>query len=372
MRAYRASIDLAIEKGSFWNFNKEDYVKANFIKEKLPAEMIRDIKKYGIRNLACTTIPPVGTGSIMAGNISNGLEPIFALEYNRNVRQPDATLKAEPVEDYAWGLWKANLVKAGFLYDEVHGRVPDFFMTARQISPTDHVRMQAALQKWIDGSISKTANIPADCTIEEYEELLLYAIGSGVKGFTTFREGTRIGVLNEKKKEEEKPEEKEIKKDPIATSYAELKTRPRVLDGRTYKIKDPNGNIYVTLNYKEENGKKRPLEIFMYSSNESQELYAALGKTLSAVMRRTDDLDFLVEDLKSIKASTEAGGYLTPEYGFVKSRPQHVGLILEEFLSQNTEVKEQGMLSCKECGEMSVVKEGGCKKCLSCGYSECG
>jgi ribonucleoside-diphosphate reductase alpha chain len=364
--AYETSVELAREKGVFPNYDAEKYLRANFIQEKLPEHIQSKIDTYGIRNLACLTIPPVGTGSLIAGNISNGLEPIFSLEYNRKVRQFYGTFTIEPVEDYAWKMWKD---KVG---EDTLVETP-FFKTSRHIAPEDHVKMQAVLQYWIDGSISKTANIPESCTIKEYEDLLLVAIKSGVKGFTTFREGTREGVLTEKAAPEKKEEQK--KEEPVKATInktMDLEKRPRVLDGKTYKIKEPNGNIYVTLNYKEENGVKRPLEIFMYSSNESQELYAALGKTLSAVMRRTDDLDFLVEDLKSIKASTEAGGYLTPEYGFVKSRPMHVGLILEEFLSQNKQIAEQPMLKCKECGEFSVVKEGGCKKCLSCGHSECG
>lgn len=366
--SYEASVDLAIEKGSFPNFEQEQYCAGSFIQERLPQWLYEKIEACGIRNLALGTIPPIGTGSLIAGNISNGLEPFFALEYNRNVRQLDGTLEVSAVEDYAWKMWKE---KTGATKD---GPIPKFFKTAREIDAKDHVDMQAKLQYYIDQSISKTANIPESYTIEEYETLLNQAIDSGVKGFTTFREGTREGVLNEKKDEKPKVEAKaEPAAQPVQATDA-LAKRPRVLDGKTYKIKDPNGNIYVTLNYSEENGYKRPLEIFMFSSNENQELYAALGKTLSAVMRRTSELDFLVEDLKSIKASTESGGYLTPEYGFVKSRPMHVGLILEEFLAANTPIEEleQNMLECPECEEHSVLREGGCKKCLSCGYSECG
>ncbi len=361
--SYKESIELAKEKGAFPNYNAIEYIQASFVKKiDLDLDYHEELNATGIRNLACMTIPPVGTGSLIAGNISNGLEPIFSLEYNRNVRQVDGSNKVEAVEDYAWGLWKE--MQDDFRFIET----PNYFKTAKQIDPKSHVDMQAVLQKWIDGSISKTANIPADFTIKEYEDLLWYSLESGVKGFTSFREGTRAGVLEEKtvaKKEEIKSNEP--KAQPIA--------RPRTLDGKTYKIKDPTGNIYVTLNYLEENGKKTPWEIFMFSSNENQEMYAALGKTLSAVMRRTDDIDFLIEDLKSIRSSTEAGGYFTPEYGFIKSRPQHISFILEEFVkftkgsANNKEVQYE---ICPECKENSLVREGGCSKCISCLFSKCG
>ena len=113
----------------------------------------------------------------------------------------------------------------------------------------------------------------------------------------------------------------------------------------------------------------------MYSSNENQEMYAALGKTLSAIMRRNDDISFIIDDLKSIKASTEDGGYFTQEYGFIRSKPQHIGLILEEYVNKvcNNQADTKVLYEkCPECGKMTYIKTGGCTKCLDCGYSSCG
>jgi len=361
--AYKASINLAKELGSFPKFNAEEYVKSDFI-TKLNKEddtIIPDILKYGIRNIAIITIPPVGTGSLLAGNISNGCEPIFCLEYNRNILQPDGSKKTEAVEDYAWRAYKK--------LNKPDGDKPSFFKTSMEIDPMDHVNMQAAIQEYCDGNISKTNNLPNDYSLNGYKDLLMYAYDKGLHGFTTFRSGTREGVLVEKK-EEVKVEEEVA---PVASST--LAPRPRVLDGKTYKIKDIHGNVYVTINSFDDNGILKPWEIFIFSSNENQEMYAALGKTLSAIMRRNDDISFIIEDLKSIKSSTESGGYFTQEYGFVKSRPQHIGLIIEEFvqcISGKNEDKVVEYSTCPECKEEMFIKDGGCNKCLACGHSSCG
>jgi len=360
--AYNASVELAKEKGAFANFDAEKYTKAVFIlKHFTDYELLDEIYDYGIRNIALLTIPPVGTGSLIAGNISNGLEPIFALEYNRNVRQLDGTTKQEPVEDYAWKLYKqANNTGDTTL-------PTSFFKTSREISPKAHVDMQAALQEFIDGSISKTANIPESFTIKEYEELLWYALDKGCKGFTTFREGTREGVLETKKEKPKVQQEEKIK------SVEPKKKRPRALDGKTYKLKDDLGNLYVTINDIEERGKTKPFEIFINSNGENSQYapwYRAMGKLMSAVMRRTDDCSFMVKDLQSIYGQH---GFFS-DGTYVQSQPQMVGNVLREHLdSLNPDVKKEVKhLKCPECGEMSYVKEGGCSKCLSCSYSTCG
>lgn len=354
---YCESIELAKERGSFKNYDQEKYLEANFIKE-LPSYIQEDIKKYGIRNIALMTVPPVGTGSLIANNISNGIEPIFALEYERTVRDGDKS-KKELVEDYAWGLYK-EFIKNNKPY------TPEFFKTSMKISPKSHIDMQSIVQKYCDGAISKTCNLPESTTLKEYENLLNYALDSGCKGFTTFRNGTREGVLTEisdnKKEEKIKPTEPK-------------KKRSRVLDGKTYKVSDDKGNLYITINNIEEKGKIRPFEIFLNSNGENSEYmpwYRAMAKLISAVMRRVPDGDigFIIKDLKSIYGEN---GYFA-EGRYIQSQPQLVGLILEEHLKElNPELKEEIKLTkCPDCGEISYSKEGGCGKCLSCGYSTCG
>ncbi len=359
--AYRASIELAKEKGSFPNFDKEKYLAADFI-QKLPADIRDGIAKYGIRNLALLTIPPVGTGSLLAGNISNGLEPIFALEYNRNVRQPDQSTKQEAVEDYAWKLWKSSK-------DYKQGSpVPAFFKTSREIAPKAHIDVQAAFQNWIDGSISKTVNLAEKTTLKEYEELLWYAIDSGCKGFTSFREGTRQGVLETK----DEGKKKEVKVEEKIKAAEPKKKRPRKLMGSTYKISDDSGNIYVTINDIEERGKVRPFEIFVNANGAAtnKPMYEALAKVMSAVMRRTEDCGFLVKDLQSIYG---ANGFFS-DGRFHQSHAQMIGNILEEHIRTLSpeEEKEVKLSKCPSCGEAAYSNEGGCGKCLACGFSKCG
>lgn len=359
--AYEASIDLAAEKGAFPNFDKEKYLHGNFIK-KLPQYIQDGIKEHGIRNLALLTIPPAGTGSLLAGNISNGLEPIFALEYNRKVRQTDGSTKDEAVEDYAWGLWKQR--------KDVNPVIPpEFFTTSRDVSPKSHIDVQAVLQELIDGSISKTINMPESTTLEEYEEALWYAINSGCKGFTSFREGTREGVLSTK----DEGKKSTAAKDEKIKAHEPKKKRPRKLVGTTYKIKDDKGNLYVTINDIEEKGKLRPFEIFINSNGENSEYshwYKALSKIVSAVMRRTDDCTFIAKDLQSIFG---LNGYFS-DGRYNQSQPQMIGNLLEEHYRALSPVKEKDVkyTKCPDCGEMTYVKEGGCGKCLSCGFSHCG
>jgi ribonucleoside-diphosphate reductase alpha chain len=376
--AYRASINLAKEKGSFPNFDKEEYLEGNFI-QTLPEDIQGDIRKYGIRNLALLTVPPVGTGSLLAGNISNGLEPIFALEYTRNVRNPDGTKRAELVEDYAWGLYKKT---GGINYlGAVCDKMPAFFKTAMEIDPIDHIKMQAVIQKYVDGSLSKTANVPASYTKEDYEKLLWLAYRSGLKGFTTFREGSREAVLVATPIQAE-PSGQDIK--VAAPKEAVTKfARPRVLDGKTYQIKEEgNHRTYCTINSYE----GKPWEIFLYSSSRHGEWYAAIGRLASRIMRKTGDWQAVIDELKEIGGDN---GYLTPEYGYMQSKPQHIAHILEEYVSelskgllcssgedvgskQDSRCKLSEGQTCPECGEKEFRKEGGCNKCSSCGYSTCG
>lgn len=361
--AYAASVEIAKEKGSFPNFDAEKFTKAEFVlKTFRDSDTLDDIYAHGIRNIALTTIPPVGTGSLLAGNISNGLEPIFALEYNRNVRQLDGSKKTEAVEDYAWKLWKELQENKVYSAPEIK---PDFFKTSREISPKAHVDMQATLQVYIDGSISKTANIPESFTLKEYEELLWYAIEKECKGFTTFRAGTREGVLEVKSEKKQKVDEKIKAAEP-------KKKRARVLAGRTYKISDPNGNWYVTINDIEEKGKVRPFEIFIAANgknNEQEEWHKLTSKNWSAIMRRTDDISFLIDEAKSIYS--QSGYFADGRYN--KSKPEMLASILEEHIEslKGETKKESKKAKCPECGNMSYSKEGGCGKCLDCGYSQC-
>ena len=142
-------------------------------------ESVRDaIRRHGIRNALLTSIAPTGTISLYAGNVSSGIEPVFAYAYTRKILQKDGSRTEEEVEDYALRLWR-----------QMHGDapLPEHFVDAQTLAPMDHVKMQAAAQKWVDSSISKTANVPTDYPYEQFKDIYLYAYEQGLKGCTTFR-----------------------------------------------------------------------------------------------------------------------------------------------------------------------------------------
>ena len=361
---YNASCDLSIEKGHFPKFD-ERYLRSVFIMS-LPSELRKKIGDNGIRNVCLLTIPPVGTGSILAGNISGGLEPIFSLEYSRKVRQANDTITSEIVDDYAWRKYCKLPVN---LNNKDAKIVPSYFKTSMQIDPLVHIEVQALLQRFVDQSISKTANVPNSYSIEDYSKLLMFAIDSGVKGTTTFRDGTREGVLTEIKTNPQPKEESPS--EGILGALKGIPERPMELDGKTYKIKDNSSkSTYVTINAIEDNGAKKPWEIFLFSKADHHELYAGIGVLLSLIMQHTDVLPDALEKLKEIRSDS---GYLTKSFGYVSSKTEHIALLVEKFVEDiNGRKTKKAAFLCKECGEYSVIKTGGCAVCQSCGASSCG
>jgi ribonucleoside-diphosphate reductase alpha chain len=190
--AYIASIDLAKEKGSFPLFDAEKFLDSGNMK-KMPDDIRDQVREHGIRNALLTSIAPTGTISLYAGNVSSGIEPIFALEYDRKVMQKDGSRITETVRDYAVDKWK-----------RARGTpLPSSFVTAQTLSPLDHVRMQAAAQKWIDSSISKTINCPEDISFDDFKDVYMKAWEMGCKGCTTYRPNDVTGSVLEVKKEPE-------------------------------------------------------------------------------------------------------------------------------------------------------------------------
>lgn len=194
--AYEASCDLAEEKGEFPLLDREKYVATANIQD-MPVALQRRIMEVGIRNSLLTSIAPTGTISLYAGNVSSGIEPIFALEYDRKVLEKDGSKRVETVRDYAVTKWRT-----------AHGDkpLPDSFVTAQTLTPSDHVRMQAAAQRWVDSSISKTVNVPKDIPFDDFKAVYMEAWKLGCKGCTTYRPnevtGSVLEVKNEQKIEE--------------------------------------------------------------------------------------------------------------------------------------------------------------------------
>ena len=180
-----ASVDLAQEKGAFPLFDAEGYLASGTMMQ-MDEDVRAAIARHGIRNALVTSIAPTGTISLYAGNVSSGIEPIFALAYNRKVLQKDGSRTEEEVSDYAVRLWR-----------EINGDapLPDSFVTAQTLEPMDHVRMQAAAQKWVDSSISKTINCPADIPFEAFRDVYMAAWDMGCKGCTTYRPNAVTGSV---------------------------------------------------------------------------------------------------------------------------------------------------------------------------------
>ena len=288
--AYSASVELAKEKGAFPLFDAEAFLKSGSM-QTMDKEICCDIKKYGIRNALLTSIAPTGTISLYAGNVSSGIEPVFAYSYTRKVLQKDGSKTEEEVVDYAVRMWR-----------DLKGDtpLPDYFVNAQTLSPLEHVKMQSAAQKWIDSSISKTINCPEDIDFESFKSVYLEAYETGCKGCTTYRPNDVTGSVLTVSSSKEKPMEEEGA-DVIYMS--EPLDRPNELEGSTYKLKWPDSEhaIYVTINDALVNGSRRPFEVFINSKNMEHFAWTvALTRMISAVFRRGGDVSFVVEELKAV------------------------------------------------------------------------
>ncbi|NND43550.1 MAG: adenosylcobalamin-dependent ribonucleoside-diphosphate reductase, partial [Silicimonas sp.] len=196
--AYLASVDLAKEKGAFPLFDSEKFLASGAM-AKMDEDVREAIRKHGIRNALLTSIAPTGTISLYAGNVSSGIEPVFAYSYTRKVLQKDGSRTEEEVVDYAVRMWREKFGDSD---------LPEFFVNAQTLSPADHVKMQAAAQKWVDSSISKTINVPEDIGFEDFKHVYLQAYETGCKGCTTYRPNAVTGsVLSV---EEDAPKSREI------------------------------------------------------------------------------------------------------------------------------------------------------------------
>lgn len=391
--AYRASVELAKEKGAFPLFDAEKYCAGKFV-SKLPEDLIADIRKYGIRNSHLTSIAPTGTISLLAGNVSSGLEPVFAFKYTRKVRNgTDADGVSEfDVADYAYAEYLKLHPEASDL-----SKLPSYFVNASGITPDAHLMVQAALQEWVDSSISKTINIPTDFPYEDFKEIYMKAYELGLKGCTTFRPSEHFtGVLvtndDKKKKEEEEKKKEEPKPATIITRPVPPK-RPKELEGTTYKIKTPLAAdaLYVTINdIIEEDGRRHPYELFINTKNlQYFSWIVAMTRLISAVFRHDPAPKFLVEELKSIYDPN--GGYFS-EGAYIPSLAAAIGKVIERHLSKlgiieqkknagelelqennkHAEQDDNHLMICPHCNEKKLTMQENCMKCLSCGYSKCG
>jgi ribonucleoside-diphosphate reductase alpha chain len=307
-RAYLASIELARERGAFPMFNKDLYLSGGNFASRLPSEIKDRIRQHGIRNSHLLAIAPTGTISLaFADNASNGVEPPFSWAYTRKKRMADGTHKQFRVEDHAWRL-----------YRHMHGedaKLPDYFVTALEISADAHQAMVAAVAPFIDTSISKTVNVPEDYPYAHFEDLYMTAWKSGLKGLATYRPNKVLGAVLTP----DAPAPKEAMEPtgdganrrlsikalprPVLTSLR-WPGRPEMPEGNlawTYMVESPFGRFALFIGQVDEAGRTFPFEVWVNGAEQPRGL-GAVAKTLSMDMR-ADDREWLKMKLDAL-AST--------------------------------------------------------------------
>ncbi len=380
--AYLASVDLAQEKGAFPLFDAQAYLASGTMAG-MDADVRALIAQHGIRNALLTSVAPTGTISLYAGNVSSGIEPVFAYAYTRKVLQKDGSRTQEEVVDYAVRLWR-----------ETHGDapLPDYFVNAQTLPPLDHVRMQAAAQKWIDSSISKTINCPEDISFEAFQEVYMAAWDQGCKGCTTYRPNAVTGsVLTVSEAAPAAPAQVPEEKGGEVVYLAEPLSRPAALEGNTYKVKWPGSEhaLYITVNDIIISGHRRPFEVFINSKNMEHFAWTvALTRMISAVFRRGGDISFVVEELKAV-FDPRGGAWMEGRYvpsilaaigGVIERHLIAIGFIEGEGLGLKSDPHAEKMVvggsprgaACPSCGSFAVQMKEGCMTCNDCGHSKCG
>ncbi len=415
--AYEESAELASERGAFPNFDKDKYLQGWFIK-KLPQKVRDSIAKNGIRNAVLLTQAPTGTTSLVSG-VSSGIEPVYDFAMIRRDRTGESTIY-HPLYQ-AWKEANPDATEA-----------PEYFVSANDLTPEEHVKVQGLVQDYTDSSISKTVNAPNAHTVEEVRRLYMDAYDLGCKGVTYMRDGSREGVLSHK---DDKPEKKE-EPVPAVAMPVHLRKRPDNLHGITRRIATPVGHAFVTINEDEEGN---PFEVFINVGKAGTDIYAdaeALGRLISLALRIPSNYSPSEVIQQVVNQLSGIGGSSTRGFGAerIHSLADAVSKVLSEYSGKEStypsivdskltvgptltngngnghsltngngnghtaetkaetpaEPKEPTggvtmQLSatslygktprrrdiCPKCGVASFVHEEGCAKCMNCGHSEC-
>ncbi|QFT79901.1 Ribonucleoside-diphosphate reductase NrdZ [Roseovarius sp. THAF27] len=374
--AYLASVELAKEKGAFPLFEAEPYLQSGMM-QAMDEDVRAAVAEHGIRNALLTSVAPTGTISLYAGNVSSGIEPVFAYSYTRKVLQKDGSRTEEEVVDYAVQMWRETKGDA---------ELPEYFVNAQTLEPQAHVKMQAAAQKWVDSSISKTINVPADIGFEAFKEVYMQAWDTGCKGCTTYRPNDITGSVLSVESEDKVPMPVEGGE---VVYMSEPLDRPTELEGATYKLKWPDSShaIYVTVNDIVLDGRRRPFEVFINSKNMEHFAWTvALTRMISAVFRRGGDVSFVVEELKAV-FDPRGGAWMNGKY--IPSMLAAIGGVLENHMINIGFLEGEGLglkedptanvvnleaprgPACPSCGSYDMRKVEGCLTCASCGHSKC-
>jgi ribonucleoside-diphosphate reductase alpha chain len=411
--AYLASTELAKEKGAFPLYDAGRFLAAPGI-QRLPQDVRAAIARHGIRNGLLTSIAPTGTISLLAGNVSSGVEPVFDFHYERRVLERDGSSRIEPVEDYAHALYRTQF--------GADAPLAAAFVTAEKLPPRAHLDMQAALQRHVDSSISKTINCPVDIGFEAFKDIYLDAYALGLKGCTTYRPNPITGsVLSRPQTAPQAavapaPEVETAAATEMEAAQTETRAltdgrsggivymaqplqRDPVLMGATYKLRWPGGDhsLYITINDIERDGRRRPFEIFINTKNlEHYAWTVALTRMISAIFRRGGDISFVVEELKAIfdpQGGQWMGGRYVPSLiaaigQVIENHMRRIGFLTDAVDAARTPADralaagegrappatgEQPVRArtCPRCNFPALRREEGCWVCENCGYSRC-
>lgn len=422
--AYLASAELAADKGSFPLFDADQFLARPNV-TRLDGAVREAIRQHGIRNGCLTSIAPTGTISLFAGNVSSGIEPIYDLVQRRRFLEAGGSERHDTVEDYAYALFRKQ-----------HGpRAPlsAAFVTTADLEPREHLEMQAAMQPYVDSSISKTINCPSTISFDAFKDVYLDAYAMGLKGCTTYRpnpvtgsvleamrtEGQEIAVVPsteatpsvEGGREASRPSS--TAPPAVAGSAAGLPDervvymakpleRENVLSGFTYKLKWPGSDhaIYVTINDIEREGRRRPFEVFINTRNlEHYAWTVALTRMISAVFRRGGDVSFVADELKAVfdpQGGRWMGGRCVPSLlaaigevieahmiriGFLQRADSQLLATEASWREAASGLREDvgtfrtsgaGLKFCPRCSSGDYIREEGCWVCRACGFSRCG
>ena len=379
------TMELAKYKGAFPAFRNSIYDTPNAPK---------------MRNATLTTIAPTGTISIIAGPCSSGIEPLFAISYYRMVMDQDKLIEVEPAfEEVAKqrGFYTRELMEkiaeSGSIHDieEVPEDVRGVFVTAHDIAPQWHIKMQAAFQKYTDNAVSKTVNFPHEASIEDVRQAYLQAYQLGCKGVTIYRDRSREEqVLNIDRKQDKKDadlRQEEVKKEIVVDKIAP-RPRPEVVVGTTTKVQTGCGNLYVTINADEEG---RPFEVFTQMGKAggcAASQLEAIGRLVSLAFRSGIEVKSIIEQLRNIRCpspSWEKGVRIFScadaiarvvekrlANGTLSTKPSQVASTVtkaeEHLIEKHATLDIIGV--CPDCGG-ALRHEEGCVKCQACGYSKC-
>ena len=398
--AYETSVELAQERGSFPQFDAEKFLQSGFM-QSMPDDIRERVRQNGIRNVTLLTQAPTGTTGTMV-NTSTGIEPFLSWVYYRKSR---LGLHEERVP----------IVQEWFDAHPGETRLPDYFVTAMDLAPEEHVRVQAAIQRWVDASISKTSNLPNHYTVEQTRELYELMYDLGCKGGTIYRDGSRDEQVlmlkgDERAEAEMKQNEPEpVKVQEVATPH-HVYPRPQMLQGVTVKSQTPFGTAYITMNSDDNNC---PFEVFISAPGKAgSDLQAdaeGLGRMISLQLRSTAPqnrmqmLRLIIEQLQGIGGARSVGmgpkrvtslpdavasalmshyfpeekaqqlilfnGADHHEEAQAEANHNHAHEEVQDFDASNGYLTNADM--CPSCGTISLIRVEGCRKCLTCGYSEC-